>query len=88
MVGCKLFENAMALEGLILVVMYTEETEQTMAKVNSHNLLVLEFFHQLMFSRSMTVLKPAHLPTLGKEAPNLVDPLDQAALRSLGNVEQ
>jgi hypothetical protein len=67
--------------------MYREEREQTMAKVNSHNFLFWEFVHQLMFSRSMTVLKPALLPSSGKEAPNLVGPLDQAVLRLLGNLE-
>jgi len=36
----------------------------------------------------MTVLKPALSPSSGKEAPNLVDPLDQAVLKSLGTTGQ
>jgi len=48
MVGCKLCENTMALEGWVLVVIYRDEREQTMTKFNSHNLLFLEFVHQQM----------------------------------------
>jgi len=49
MVGCKLYENTMAIEGWVLVVIYREERELTVTEVNSHNLLFLEFVHQLIF---------------------------------------
>ena len=39
----------MALEGWVLVVICREERELTVAEVNSHNLLFLEFVHQLIF---------------------------------------
>jgi len=36
----------------------------------------------------MTVMKLAVSPPSGREAPNLVDPLDQAVLKSLGTIGQ
>jgi len=70
------------------MVICREERELTMTEVNSHNLFFLEFVHQLMFQRMITVLKLALSPSSGREAPNVVDPLDQAVLKSLGTIGQ
>jgi len=48
-------------------------------KIYWHNFLFLDFV-RLNFLKNMMFRKPALLPSSGKEAPNLVDSLDQAIL--------
>jgi len=47
-----------------------------MFQATYHGLLFWDFAHCLVFYRSMSFQKPAVFPVMGKEAPNLVDPLD------------